>query len=305
MLPQDAIKVKTRKGKNNVYMDLKSYTEEQLRSGRYNENKVNYIIECPYCQDAHLHDKSYDGPYTKHKLYVYKDFHSGHCFRCNQVFVNNDESLNFDIPYHDDVLKLTDFKLIKLSKPPWNLELFESFDEYDEQGYQYLIKKRHKYFKDLYKILKIRFTKSNPVIPFYYKGELIYYQIKLAFGDSKIPYFSPPIEAKPAYIIGHGRNKKFVVCEGTFDAIACLILYPDRTPFAVLGSSITDYQLAMLRSYVPEDILVYMDNTELSIGVTNKIRQYINYAEVNIQGSDGTDPEEFLKMKLLQGIELL
>jgi hypothetical protein len=48
-----------------------------------------------------------------------------------------------------------------------------------------------------------------------------------------------------------------------------------------------------------------MDTTELSIKVADKIRRYINYAEVNIQGSNGTDPEEYLKKKLLQETEAL
>jgi len=63
--------------------------------------------------------------------------------------------------------------------------------------------------------------------------------------------------------------------------------------------------IAMLRSYVPNDILVYMNNIELSTKVANKINQYANYREVNIQDSDGTDPEEYLKKKLLREIEIL
>ena len=180
------------------------------------------------------------------------------------------------------------------------MDLFNSFDEYDEQGYQYLVRERHGYFKDLYKVLGIRFTNHNPVIPFYYKGELIYYQIKFAFGNNRMPYFSPPIEYKPGYLIEHDDNKKFIICEGTFDAISLLIQAPSYTPFAILGSSITDYQITMLRSFVPEKIIVYMDTTELSIKVVNKIKKYINYADVNIIKSYGKDPEENLRYRLAE-----
>jgi hypothetical protein len=235
MIPDNVVRIKSKKGQDIILMDLRSYAEDQIRVEKYKEDRKDYQIECPYCIDAHYHDKSYDGPYTKYKLYVYKDLQFGRCFRCDQLFIHNDDSLRFEIPFPEGVLEHSNFKLKKLSGDLWNLELFESFDEYDEKGYQYLIKKRHRYFKDLYKILGIKFTNHNPVIPFYYKGELIYFQIKLAFGNSKIPYFSPPIEYKPAYIIEHKENKKFFICEGTFDAISLLIQAPKYTPVALLG----------------------------------------------------------------------
>jgi hypothetical protein len=301
MIPHDAITKRSKRGNELIIFGLKPYVEGQLRIGKYQEDKKNYKVECIYCSDAYHHNKSYTGPYLKYKMYVQKDMQLARCFRCNKVFINKDDNLRVDIPFPDDILEHSDFRLAKLTDDSqWNLELFNSFNEYDELGYNYLIKKRHQYFKTLYKTLGIRFRNHNPVIPFYYRGEFIYYQIKIAFSNSRLPYFSPPITYKPAYVIESGDNKRFVICEGTFDAIACSILYPDRTPYAILGSSISDYQITMLRSYVPEDILVYMDSTDLSIKVANKIRRYINYAEVSIRGSNGTDPEEYLKFKLLQ-----
>jgi hypothetical protein len=301
MLLKEAVKIKSKKGNDIIIFDLESYGREQIQLGKYKETNNDYKITCPYCINAYLEDSSYSGPYTEYKLYVYKDFHQGHCFRCGQVFISNDISMNFRIPYPDEGKGQLEFKLVKLNANPWNLNFFNTFSQYDEHGYRYLVEQRHKYFKDLYKELNIRFINHNPVIPFYYRGELIYYQIKMAFGGGKIPYFSPPIEHKPMYIIEGGENKRFVICEGTFDAIACLKLYPDRTPCAILGSSITDYQIGMLRTYVPEDMLVYMDTTELSNKVANRIRQCVNYADVEIIKSDGQDPEEKLKEKILQG----
>ena len=161
--------------------------------------------------------------------------------------------------------------------------------------------------KSLYKILKIRFdAEHNPVIPYFYHGNLIYYQIKNAYGfrgKSYPPYFNPPIDHKPAYIIEHGDNTKFIISEGTFDCIADLIMYPNRTPFGVMGSSITDYQIGMLRSYVPDDILIYMDETSISEKIANKIARYIDYADIHIVKSNGEDPEEALKRKIQEQIE--
>lgn len=79
---------------------------------------------------------------------------------------------------------------------------------------------------------------------------------------------------------------------------------PDYIPFAVLGSSISDYQLDFLSEYVPEKILCYLDDTEKSMGVAKKIRKRIDYCPINIIKSNGEDPEECMKRKLRAGNNL-
>jgi hypothetical protein len=298
MISSDAIEIKGKNGNHIVVFDLKEYVNSEMDANRYSETKDDYMVTCPYCVDAYKTNSSYKETYTKYKLYVKKDLSIGHCFRCGKIFVGNDDSIDVDVPKIEEPISMRDFNLVKLNGSLWNLKLFDTFDDYDEIGYNYLINKRHHYFDKLYKLLNIKFSNHNPVIPFYFNGQLIYYQIKMAFGESKLPYFSPPISHKPAYILEHGDNKKFVVSEGTFDAIADMILFPDRTPFSILGSSITDYQITMLRTFVPEDILVYMDDTELSKKVADKISRYIDYANISIRYSDGQDPEEYLKYKI-------
>jgi len=288
----------SRKGKDIMLGQLQDYLDDRIENSEYNETKDHYICECPYCKTAYLHDGSYDGPYTKYKLYIKKDKSTGFCFRCDQAFVNasNDEEVSFKIEVPEPELLLDDFELVKLgNNGTWRLDMFEDFDKFDEAGFGYLIHERHGYFKKLAEVLNIRYSNHNPVIPFYFHGELIFYQFKLAFGKPSIKYFTPPISHKPPYIIEHGTNKKFIICEGTFDAISLLIQAPDYTPFAVLGSTITDYQLAMLRTYVPEKIIVYMDETELSKKVAGRIAPFINYADISIIQSSGEDPEERLK----------
>lgn len=294
MIPDDAVILNN--GDRTIYlMDLESYIRDEISLGNFKESQKDYITQCPYCRDAYLLNKEYIESYSKYKLYTLKDFSIGHCFRCDSIFINRTENINTEIDYPDFSDKIDEFSLVKLDDPIWKLNTFYKFEEFDELGYDYLINKRHKFFDKLTKILNIRFSNHNPVIPFYFHNEFIYYQTKMAFGNSRIPYFDPPISRKPAYIIEHGNNKKFVISEGTFDGIADLILYPDRTPFCLLGSSITDYQLWMLRSYTPEDILVYLDSTELSKKVAQRISKVITYADISIRYSKGIDPEEYLK----------
>jgi hypothetical protein len=266
--------------------------------GYFEEKKNDYAVLCPVCFERHR--QKGDHGYKKLKLWVEKDYGYGHCFRCNTVFVPEDQSVSFGIKRVESPVDMSNWKLCKLSDDGfWTLDRFNTFDEDDEQGVDYLAKKRLYIYRQMYKSLGIRFKDHNPVIPFYYKGDLIYYQIRM-INDTDRKYHSPSIEHKPPYVLEHGDNKKFVICEGVFDAIACRVMYPDRTPFAVLGSDITPYQIAILRSYCPEDILIYMDKTDLSESIRTTIAKYINYADFDIVKSNGQDPEECLKERLMQ-----
>jgi hypothetical protein len=306
----------SRKGKDIMLGQLQDYVEACIDNEECSETKDHYICQCPYCKTAYLHDHTYDGPYTKYKLYVKKDKTTGFCFRCDQAYVNasNDDQVSFKIEVPEPEMLLGDFELTKLDNSgTWRLDMFDDFDKFDAQGFEYLVNKRHSYFNKLADLLNIRYSNHNPVIPFYYRGELIFYQFKIVDPKRHVTrrknsrgeyeekvyqepkYFTPPIDHKPPYVIEHGNNKKFIICEGTFDAIALLLQAPSYTPFALLGSSITDYQLAMLRTYIPEKIIVYMDETELSKKVVNRLNAFINYADISIIYSNGEDPEERLK----------
>lgn len=298
----------SKEGIHFIAMDLEAYVRESIAHHTYAENEEDYQVICPYCATAYKHDASYHGqPYLKYKLYVGKNLEYGRCFRCNQRFVGISDKLRFDIPHITAPNLSLDWNLEILNGPYWDLGKFYEFKEEDELGLKYLVEKRHYHMKKLYKVLKIRFDQDhNPVIPYFYHGELIYYQIKNAYGiggKSYPPYFNPPIDHKPAYIIEHGDNTKFVISEGTFDCIADLIMYPNRTPFGVMGSSITDYQIGMLRSYVPDDIIVYMDETSISEKIANRIARYIDYADIRVIPSNGQDPEEKLKEIISNQVE--
>lgn len=281
-------------------MDLERYITEMRRLGYYREKRTDYVCMCPECKARHKNDPTY----RNLKLYIDKDMQYGHCFVCGLVVLSDDQSINTQVKSIEPKVDMNNWQLCKLGDEGyWTLSRWNEFDEDDEVGIDYLTHKRLYIYKKLYKLIGIKFKDHNPVVPFYYKGQLVYYQMRIIDPESKRKYHSPPTEHKNPYILENGDNKKFVICEGTFDAIACKILYPDRTPFAVLGSDITDYQIAMLRTYCPEDILIYMDKTEISRRVKNRISEYINYADININPSDGTDPEEFLKHKLVMQAE--
>ena len=247
------------------------------------------IIHCPFCKSE---------GHTKHKLYIKSDLTVGHCFVCTRDYVNitNEIDLSIKTPNFSNMFNCFSGKLnlVRLSDPEWSLDKFKyEFDDFDQFGYNYLVN-RNPYLSELYKTLEFKFMDGNIAMPFKYHGELFYYQIRFT-GNTKIRYYFPPISNKPPYIIEHGDNKRFIIVEGVYDAVAALIQAPKFTPFAVLGSSISDYQLEFLREYAPiEEILVYLDDTEKSRKVASKIRSVIDYCPINIIQSNGEDPEERL-----------
>ena len=274
-------------------------TMEEVKT--HQGNNGEYVIHCPFCR-AEGH--------TKHKLYIKSDLTVGHCFVCDRAFVNvtDEVKVDYKIPnffnggfFNDNN---TPKELVRLSDPTWTLDKFHNeFDDFDQKGYDYLVK-RNPYLSELYKILGFKFWQSNIVMPFFDdQGKVFYYQIRFT-GNSKIRYFFPPISHKPVYCIRKDVNKKIIISEGIFDSIANLIMAPEYTPIAILGSSVSEYQLNMIRSFVPEKILVYMDETKLSIGVANKLRSVIDYCPIKIITSNGEDPEENLRRRIRTGKEI-
>lgn len=257
-----------------------------------------YVIHCPFCREE---------GHTKHKLYIKGDLTVGHCFVCTRGFINvTDEiDVSFEIPnFFPGMRGCGGLNIVPLADPIWTLDKYRfEFDDFDPVGYDYLVG-RHGFMTDLYKILGFKFMDGNVVMPFKYKGEVFYYQIRFSGKDNKIRYFFPPISAKPPYIIEHGNNKNIIICEGVFDAISLLIQAPEYTPVAVLGSSISDYQIEFIREYVPDKILVYMDSTDISTRIARKLSGTIDYCPIHIIKSDGTDPEENMIRRLKSGRKL-
>lgn len=265
-------------------------------------NAGEYIIHCPFCREE---------GHTKHKLYIKSDLTVGHCFVCTRTYVHVTHQIDtsFEVPdflsvYYNSYKGYPD--VVKLTDPVWTLDrYYNEFDDFDEKGYNYLMG-RHKFMDPLYKILDFKFWDGNVVMPFKYHGEIFYYQIRFS-GKGKIRYFFPPISAKPPYIIEHGDTTgkvNLIVVEGIYDAIAALIMAPEFIPVAVLGSSVSDYQIDFMREYNINSITVFMDKTEISSRIASKLKSKIDYCPIRIIKSDGEDPEERMKRYMKTGKEL-
>lgn len=268
------------------YYETDTMYEVQKHLNHSNE----YTIQCPFCKEE---------GHVKEKLYIKGNLTVGHCFYCTRAFINITDDITYNIKT-PKLNQINTFDLVKINDPSWDLEMYyNEFDDYDEIGYKYLMS-RHKFLDPLYKILGFKFCNHNIIMPFFFHGELIYYQIRFT-NKNPIRYLFPKVPHKPIYSIECNECKNLIICEGVYDAVALLIMYPDKTPIAVLGSSVSDYQIEMIRTYTPESITVYMDDTEKSIKVRNKLQSVINNVPYYLIKSNGEDPEEKLKRLIKRG----
>lgn len=299
----------TKKGNRIVLGDLRELIKEFYNvktieeAEKYVNSNGEYIIHCPFCKKE---------GHTKHKLYIKEDFSVGHCFVCTRSFRQLTDEINLEFKVPTTISNFgfgpMNFKLCPMSDPQWTVDKFKyEFDNFNEEGYKYLLG-RHKYFSELYKVLGFKFYKENVAIPFIHNGEVFYYQIRFSKPGAKIRYFLPKIDNKPPFIIerdGEARHK-IVIVEGVFDAVAALIQCPEFTPVAVLGSSISDYQLNFVRDYCGyvKEILVWMDETDISKRIATKVKKYIDYAPIRVIRSTGEDPEEIMINRINKGKNL-
>lgn len=307
----------SRKGKTIVFgkLDelLKNYyhvrTIDSLDQYRSNY-KQQYIINCPFCQQE---------GHTKKKLHIYPntpgndDFTEGYCFVCGRTFIHiNDEvDVNFKSP--DFLGTNKPFEFIPIEDKFWTLEKFNNeFDSYSEKGVRYLVN-RNPFLKDLWKPLGFKFYEDHVAMPFRNpEGEFIYYQIRFidATKNFGIRFHFPKIAAKPPYII-HSSNadpEKIIICEGIFDCIAAWIQCGGKyVCIALMGSKVSDYQLSYIQHwYMPRKIIFWLDETKLSLEVSNRFKTVFDYSEMKIFRSDfGFDPEEILNHRLRVGKKII
>ena len=176
-------------------------------------------------------------------------------------------------------------------------DLEKGSEKIDEKGLAYFRHRGNNRLIREYRNFDLRFSDDGIYIPYYFDGEIKYYIKRLykPIGDMK--YFLPPIKSKPFYLIDRGSDV-YVICEGPFDAMSIAMVYPDVNVLAISGSTMTTAQINSLDDRLPDKIIVWLDNTELSTNLRDKLKKKIIYADYNIVKSNGDDPEEMLIQKL-------
>lgn len=286
----------SKRGKTILKVDMEEvFAMDPDRS----ETRTEYRCICPLCRDEKL--RNGNPYYSKRKLYISKNLEIGYCHRCATIFVQYFEA-NPD-------------ELIRAHYPEFTLENSDTFDEistipmtyHDGMNFYYnapelstsaidfLSKRRSNAVINNLSDLKFRaYNDEEFIIPFFWDSKPFFYQINYAHPKA-LKYRTPPCPHKPIYVLRPG-SQILVLCEGIYDAIACLEIYPGCTIAALLGCSVTPYQVWMIRKLLPSHIIVYMDETILSQNIISQLRTYpiAEYCEFSCVKSNGEDPEEYL-----------
>lgn len=259
----------------------------------------HYVLTCPACIEEKL--KRGEPHYNKKKLYITKDKKIGYCQRCHAIFIRYFEANVDDIILLGGLPRFesyqTTFDSLAEIPPLYNggMDYYKNGKPLTTELVEYLSWRRsYSVVKNL-DLLNYRcYNNEEIIIPFQYFGDTIYYQINYV-NPNPLKYLNPPIKRKPIYVLRQG-SPLLVLCEGIYDAVALLELYPTCTPVALLGCDITDYHIWMIRKLCPTQILIYMDETKLSLGIYHELMRSPlgSYCNISVVQSDGTDPEELL-----------
>lgn len=278
-----------------------------------NQGKPDIVYEvCPVCK--HKHDLGIDGYYIDHhynkrKLGVMPSHTVAHCNRCNAVFLDSTDECRVRIPKLKFNLNtvLTEVSIIKLDETQEVIDHARPLNDAE----RYVLNARNpKIDPDKYGMMySSYYNRPAIMVPFYLMGKPIYYQRR--FLDREGPkYHNPSIKGKPIYIPkGCDFHSKVVICEGVYDAIACVDLFPGYMPVAILGKDITPYHIDLIRKLItPDDIIVRMDEDKLSQKIADTINKSplsylcgeaeIVHVELKDGDDHGYDPEEELRESL-------
>lgn len=267
------------------------------------ESHTHEIYLCPFCITKR------GKPDKEGKFYWKNDNSIGMCFKCHTVgFPEEGEEVDKEASIFNQVISraITRLKPVSSIYPePAQLNVdFPSFPELSQSNIEYL-KNRNPLIIPLLPLLGCRSwtgSRDGVVFPFSYKKYIAKFQVRFDTDNKKFRYYTSPgdkVLYSPLPIFktfNLGETKYITLCEGVFDSIALLILgFPN--PIAVLGSTLTDIQIGMLRSLLPDHAMLCMDNYDLNKSIRDQIVESVpslSGTSIPDLGSGDMDPEEFL-----------
>lgn len=257
-----------------VFLNLEEYSEGY----KLNASGEFYLAICPEC----IEEKGPD--YKKHKMYISSDYSWGYCHRCKTLFKNprivfNSPHLTineFNPPVDSEIKVYTSMKNYVMADP-----------QMDKRAETYLLE-RNPDLISLWDTYNMRCDEKGIYIPY----PSFNYYIRANYDRSLIKYYLPPTPEKPCFIIDR-KSTSWIVCEGVFDALALSLMNDTDNLMAVTGSTMTRPQLNHFRSYIPREVLIFLDETRLSTDLKLDISKYLTSATVDVIPSDGEDPEEY------------
>ncbi len=274
---------------------------ESCKSKGENEAGTHLILFCPFCTDKR--GKDY---YSAGRLYFDKREQKGICYQCNTaVFPENHGDGN---ELERDFKTAVDHARKRFTDPdemehPEPLEL--EFDNLVKEDLKYLEKRNPllPIASDMLGLMKWSGKEQGVVTPFMLGEDIVKFQVRFVGRRQRgrAPYYTSPgpkILYSPCHSLSNFRllrERTITLCEGTYDSIALQIIgYPN--PMAVLGSTLTDYQIYLLRKFMPENMFIMMDNKSIGWNLQRQLKvKMSSVSDYIVDDFNGLDPEEYLR----------
>lgn len=270
-------------------------SEEILQEHMTDEKDTYYVCKCPFCEE-------HGEPDSKSTLYMYKESMTGWCWRCLSYVVDKILVGNLSLKNklrNDSIQKMNEIKLPTLMEVDISHLKHVTSKPYidyfiNKRSYKYLLHNREFDFREI----SFRGRKGI-IIPFYYDGLIIDYQIRY-LEDGKMKYYTSENDKIPYFPLGFDskvRYKSITLVEGAFDATSAHILGLPN-PMAVLGKSITEIIKKLLEMINPEIIYLAFDEWKINNDIANQLKKFLTSRLILVGNNTHYDIDECLKFEI-------
>lgn len=293
-------KSETKKYNHFIVTDLDQLVADHSVDGEINTESADKIkCMCPYCVPLG------GEPAPKMTLTVFTETLSFWCYRCKTMGISDKISMSSEA-YKEYRVQREVNRNVSEDLPE---QVFESIDIghlkpiTDDEYLTYFIEKRsYKYipFMDIWDFREIVFSgRKGFIIPFYYDGKIITYQIRYLKVNEKrneIKYYTDVGTKIPYFIDGFYSNKRYdtiTLVEGIFDAAAAK-LFNLPNPIGLLGSAIPDniYDI-IIKILKPTTIIFAFDDMKINLELSKRFNNY--FCQLKFINTKGSDLDEYLK----------
>lgn len=271
---------------------------------------------CPVCPDKR------GKPDREGKLYWSTLKNVGWCFLCSTAFFPQELAMEDRVPTLDGRYLAGLDRLLGVFRPsltepePLPFVFADRFGVVDKELLDYL-EQRNPYLPGLVRLLGIRgwFGRDKGVVlPFWYREAVVKFQTRFLYKTTpkyytsigQKPFYSPHQVFRPQ-AFDQGSIEEVTLCEGVFDAIALACMgFP--TPLAMLGKTVSEFQVHLLRLLGPRGVIAALDEWQLSKDLVTRLQRHrLPSVEalriITPWSKQAQDPEEFMvhRMTVHQG----
>lgn len=260
------------------YIDLDSLLEFNHYTRKDFGDKKFLRGKCPECPPEKLG-----------ALSIHRSMRWARCFRCDKIFIAKglhiDEIKNELAEEQETTVSASG--IVKLANPM----IQKLYKPVPKEGIEYL--RNRNPLVDDWTRYKLGYDETSIFIPYYYMGELIFYQIRYMKGARR---YNMPSIPSPIYIAREwDYTKPTIISEGPFDVIANDNAVGDEFNIVgLVGKSLSQYKLQLLENLSTPQYYIMLDETELSEKIQSKL-----YGS-RIIPTFGPDPEE---LEVQMGLE--